>query len=461
MSFLPVFALLIAAYVALRYSTWRAFLDVYIPVVFFLPMYYRWIIPVLPDPTFEQAAIVPIAVLFLVREGAKWRFSWMDLLILAFAGCCGYSEYSNTGYNEAQNLMFDMIASVVMPYVLAKGLVEPEGRSVIFARRIVIWCFAVSIISVYEFRFGVSPWLLFFRRFYPYQGREWVTTFRYGFARIAGPYGHAILAGLVLVVAFRLQRWLEWSGKWEPHFRYLGWIRISKARLITLGLLGGIVMTMVRGPWLGGFAGAAVTFIGRTKRRKATLSLLVVALLVVGIPAGSMFYAYASVGRARAKTPSQETAAYRMELLDKYVSIAKSRPVWGYGRNTWPRVSGAPSIDNYYLLLWLMHGMVALVLFVSIILIMPFRLLRKDMNLPVAVPPGSSLGFTLAGTFIVYLVTLGTVYMGLQTVPLFAILTGWSEGYLIARPRKAYLSARSSTVRKAAPVYKFRRIVVS
>ena len=452
MQFLPIIPALIAAYIALRHSAWRAFLDVYIPVLLLLPMYYRWVIPMLPDPTFEQATILPIAAVFLYRHGRRWRFSFTDFLMLGFAASIGYSEYLNAGYNEAQNLMFDMIASVVLPYMLTKALVEPADRSIVFAKRIVMMFLAVSVISLYEFRMGVTPWLMVFRHFYPGQGTEWVTTFRYGFARIAGPYGHAILAGLVLVVGFRLQRWLQWSGAWEGRVRHLEWTRLSKAQIITLGLVGGIIMTMVRGPWLGGFAGAVLAAVGRTRHRKTALWAIVLAILVIGIPAGSMFYAYASVGRAHAKTASQETAAYRMELLDKYVAIALNHGYWGYGRNTWPRVDGAPSIDNYYLLLCLMHGLVAVGFFLAINILTVFRLVRVDMRSPIAYPLGSSLGFTLAGIYVIYLVTLGTVYMGLQAIPVFAIVTGWSEGYLLTRS-----SSRKSAVQVQ---YSFERVVV-
>ena len=120
MQFLPIIPALIAAYVAIRYSAARAFLQVYIPVLLLLPMYYRWVIPVLPDPTFEQATILPIAAVFLWRHGKDWKFSLADVLIVSFAGCIGLSEFLNTNYNEAQNLMFDMVASVVFPYMLAK-----------------------------------------------------------------------------------------------------------------------------------------------------------------------------------------------------------------------------------------------------------------------------------------------------------------------------------------------------
>ena len=315
MQFLPIIPALIAAYIAFRYSAARAYFQVYIPVLLLLPMYYRWVLPVLPDPTFEQATILPIALVYLLRHGKEWKVTFTDVLIFGFAGCVGMSEYLNTNYKEAQNLMFDMVASVVFPYMLTKGLIVTHHRSVAFAKQIVIMFLIVSVVSVYEFRMGVTPWILL-RRFYPTQGLEWVTTFRYGFVRIGGPYGHAILAGLVLAVGFRLQRWLEWSGEWESGPQWLTPLRISKARLITIALVSGIIMTMVRGPWLGGVVGACVTAVGRTRHRHLALAGIFLALVLIGLPAGSAFYSYASVGRAHAKSISQETAAYRMELLD-------------------------------------------------------------------------------------------------------------------------------------------------
>ena len=312
--------------------------------------------------------------------------------------------------------------------------------------------FIVSIISVYEFRMGITPWIVL-RRFYPTQGLEWTTSFRYGFARIGGPFAHAILAGLIFAVGFRLQRWLEWSGQWEPRFSKLKWLPISKARLITTVLVGGIIMTMVRGPWLGGLVGACLTAVGRTRHRQRALLGIASVIIIVGIPAASSFYAYASVGRAHAKTASQETAAYRMELIDKYVDKALQRPFWGYGRNTWPKNPTAPSIDNYYLLLWLMHGLIAVSLLLTIMITSTFRLIRFEMKSPVREPLGSSLGFTLAGIFVVYAVTIATVYMGLQAIPVFALITGWSEGYLMHEWR------RTPDPYVAPPEFSFARVV--
>ena len=71
---------LFAAAVALRHGPERAFISVYVPVLFFLPDFYRWIAPGLPDPTFSQAAIIPIAGVFLLKGSKDWTLSLTDLV---------------------------------------------------------------------------------------------------------------------------------------------------------------------------------------------------------------------------------------------------------------------------------------------------------------------------------------------------------------------------------------------
>jgi hypothetical protein len=436
-----------------------AFLDVYLPVLFLLPDYYRWVLPALPDPTFGEAAVLPLAVLFVMKSGGKWRFSVTDFLICGFALSMAVSEYLNAGYSDAQNLTFDMLGTVVCPYMLAKGIIEPNGLRVAFARKVVILLFWISVVSVYEFRFGQTPWQLALWRFFPGQGAGWVTTFRWGFARVAGPYGHAILAGLILVVGFRLQRWLDWTGKWELKSRHFPSLPIRKSLAITLGLLAGVLMTMVRGPWVGGVLGAVLTSVGRAKNRKLAMMALVAGLLLVVVPASVALYSWASVGRANAKSTSQETAAYRKELIDKYVVIVEEKLAWGWGTNGWPKVDGMGSIDNYYLLLSLMHGVIATLFLLGILLSMTVRLMARGMARPPTALRGGSLAFTLAGIHLAILVTIASVFMGGQVVALWALMTGWSEGYLLADKENETESGEPRVVTAALP-FQFPRVVV-
>ena len=420
----------IAAWVGMRRSPQHAFLYVYLPSMLLLPEYYRWDAPGLPDPTFGQAAIIGTFAAFLVRNAPGYRFSFTDILVAGFALSASVSQFLAAGYADAQNLMFNMLTWVVMPYVLAKSLIEPAGLRIRFAQALVLLIALIALISVYEFRFAATPWRMILDPFFPNQGRGWITTFRWGFARIAGPYGHAILAGILMVVAFRIQRWLEWSGAWSAKWDRAPWLPVRPARLITLVLLAGVIMTMVRGPWIGAVLAALVVLVGRSRFRTAAIGGVTAMLVLVGIPVVFWFLDYVSVGRAGALTVAQESAAYRWELLTEYGGIAAEKLWLGWGLTAWPKVPGMPSIDNYYLLLLLMHGLLGLGFFLAVLFGMFARLLLRGLREPIAQPSGSSLSFTLASIYLAFLISTGTVYLGLQAVPVFFLITGWAESYL-------------------------------
>ncbi|MEO8126813.1 MAG: O-antigen ligase domain-containing protein, partial [Bryobacteraceae bacterium] len=284
-----------AAILAFSKSPQLAFIAVYIPTLLCLPDYYRWNIPGLPDPSFSHAVALPIAGAYLLRGAPRWKFSFTDILVFGFASCVGYSEFLNAGYSEAQNLLFDMVCLVVLPYVLTKALVEPFGLRVEFGKQLVMCLFWISVVSVWEFKFARTPWRMLLDPIFPGQADGWVTTFRWGFARIAGPYGHAILAGGILMAGYRIQRWLHWSDLWERKFKNLS-SSYTKAQIVTAGLVAGILMTMVRGPWLGGFLAAGVVAIGRAKQRWLAIGVILAGLVFCFGRTATRFTHHFSVG---------------------------------------------------------------------------------------------------------------------------------------------------------------------
>lgn len=459
MHIVAAFPGLIALIVALQRGSALAFLNVYIPVLFLLPTYYRWYAPGLPDPSFHHAAIIPIALIWVLRDAHGFRFSLMDAVVVMFAFMVGLSEYIAAGYKEAQNLIIDLIAAVILPYFLAKALIAPKGLAVEAGKRIVLCLFAVAVVSVWEFKMGYTPWAMILDKFFPGQN-NWVTTFRWGFTRVAGPFGHAILAGIIMVVGFRLQRWLQWRGHWED-FRLFGRNRFfgfSAAFIISWGMVAGVIMTMVKGAWLGAVGGAAVMAIGRSRRPGPTLLVIAVLAISVSIPGFLWLKSWAGVGRENAKSVTQETAAYRWELIDEYWDIAIEHAALGWGRNTWPKVPDMPSIDNYYLLLVVMHGVPALALLWFTFVWMPVRLMIRGVR----APPKSEirlLTFTLASIYAVYFIALATVYLGSQTIQLFFIITGWAEGILVYRMREPSSEAAPARVASGGP-FRFKRVLV-
>ena len=444
-----------AAIVAWRRSPARAYLDVYLPVLLLIPDYFRCILPVLPDPTPNAAAIVAIAVVCLLRGGARWRFSLTDGLVIAYAAAMTFSEYLNKDGAEARNIGFEVFAAVVLPYLLTKILIEPQGLRVEFAKRMVVLVAIVVGLSLWEFRMGRPVFKFMLAPLFPGQG-SWPDTFRYGFTRVAGPYGHAILAGIIFAAVYRVAKWLEWTGHWPERVAWLPW-KPTRARLLALALAAGSVMTLCRGPWIGAFAGMVVLLIGRARNRRRLFTAVLVLTFVVGLPGAIAFKSYVSVGRQGALTPEQETAAYRAELVEKYTAIAMQHAWWGWGRAGWPKVAGMDSTDNSYLLLALNHGLVTLGLFLAILASSAARLAVFGARRPRDDPSGM-LAFTLLGCYVGFFISLATVFHGEQTVQLFFIVAGWSEGLMSSRAAvTAPVAVRDAA--PGAPLFQFSRVM--
>lgn len=419
------------------------FLDVYLPSVLLVPDYYRWVADGLPDPSFHHAAVLPIVAVFVLTSLLRWRFSLLDFLVVGFASSVSYSEYLNVGYSEAQNLLFDQLCGVVFVYILAKGLIEPEDMRIVAAKRITLLLGIVAISSVYEFKMAWNPYAGLLAPYFPDQ-LNWVTTFRWGFTRVAGPYGHAILAGVMFAVGYRLQRWLAWGGYWETP---------QKARMLSLALAAGVFMSMCRGPWFGAVCGAVVMLILQARERKRAFVLSLTIVVLVGAPVILAMKGYLSVKRTMAISTAQETIAYRRELAEKYVEVMLKKSAWGWGHNTWPRIPTMDSIDNQYLLLPLQHGLVSLGFFLAIILWTGIRLCWYGVH-SVRGSEESELALTFFASYMVIVATLTTVYLGAQTVQLFFLLTGWSEGLLL-RMRGVFMIP----AREPAPLFRFQRVM--
>jgi hypothetical protein len=415
---------LVALVVCVRRGPARALLDVYLPALLLLPDYYRWFFT--GHLTFSETAILPITAFFALHYWHEWKWSFTDFIVVALTSIMVISEYMNAGFYDARNLLLDLVCAWILPYALAKGLIQSQHLQALFAKRVAVLLTIVSIVAAYEFKMAYNPYERLLGPIFP-GWNVWVTTFRYGLPRIAGPYGHAILAGMILVSGYRITRWLDWSGNWPGKVPFLP---ISKVRFCELWIGAAIVMTLCRGPWVGAGVAAVAVAVGRARDRRRAIAFAAIAIALASMPAYYSLKSYVSVGREAAVSESQETAAYRFELLDTYVSVVEQRPVWGYGRD-FPRDGSMNSIDNYYLLLALTHGVFALLALILLFSWMSVRLARFGARLP-SDDTSATLAFTLLSVYLAFAVSLATVYLGLQAIPLLLMVTGWSEGMLLA-----------------------------
>jgi hypothetical protein len=410
--------------VATRGPRWTL-LYVYLPSLLLLPQYHRFFTPGLPDPTFSQAAIVPIALSLLAQEGGRWKFSQSDFLTFVFAFCVGLSQILATGYKDAQNLIVDMAGSVLMPYMIAKMTLDKPEFQKKFVKQICLLACLILPIALYEFRFGLNLYLVYLEPALSHKPSGWFTAIRWGYGRIAGPYGHSILAGMVYSSAWMLTGWLigELRGEEKKKYQWMRWIIFAQ-----------MIMTMSRGPWLGSLFGVLILLIGRVRDPVRKLRVLALPMIFAAGVAVSAFSAYVSVNRAGARSATQETAAYRKELYEKYIDIALAKSWTGWGLLTWPQVDGMWSVDNHWLLLALRHGIPPVIAMALLMILLALRLGLASLPLP---PPDRPLMLTLAAIIAMFFLSAATVYLGLQAAQMLFMVMGWSDAVLKETPVRA------------------------
>jgi O-antigen ligase len=428
---------LLAWWVAASNSLEAALIGVYLPALLLIPDYFRMPIDGLPDPSFSECAILPIGIALCWKALFKrsWKFSPLDFALLAFVAWQFISDLHGVGFSDAQNMLFDLLLLAVFPYMAGKALIEPAGLRAPFARRFVWLLFVVSMISIYEFRMGVSLFRPLIDPFFPNQDSGWVTQIRWGFGRIAGPYGHAILMGAILAIAYLLCRWLSHSDLWERQFKGIGSaLPFTKSQILTFGLLLGMFMTLSRGPWLGAACGVVLAAIGTNTDRRRGLKRAALILVGGGLILYTAGKAYIDGAGPADAVEEQASAAYRAVLLDQYNDIAMQQPVWGWGRANWPQVPGMKSIDNNYLFIALGSGLVGTALFAIMLAVASWRLFASGFFVENLDPAERAFRFTMMGIVVSTAVSLGTVFLGSQLYPLLFLLLGWGEACILVKP---------------------------
>ncbi len=435
-------------------SARKALLNVYLPVLLLLPQYYVLRIQHLPPVNFADAAVLPLGLALLINEARGWRWAWMDLCVFLLAVSKGLSEALSTelangrwlqlfstssaasvrlGTNIANGgLMFvNALLTIVLPYMIGKIMLEqidtdgiPVRRKAI--RRIVMLLALVAVVSVYDFVKGVSIWQKAFHFLKPYQSEIWKPQVRWGFGRIEGPFGHAILAGMIFLMGLIYCLWLrrvdpDWGSR-----RLIVALPVTLRGCILAALAAGLLMTQSRGPWLGMLL--ALVFVAFTRIFSAGKAALAFLAFLVVFGTGAYFAGtqYTDASLHSATTEAQRNAVYRRELLTNYTPIVEERPTFGWGITTYPTVHGQQSIDNEYLLLMVTEGFFGLAVFLSILFGTGVRLLQR-MARPLQ-PEDRLLVIAHLSVLIGLVTTVTTVYMGEQVVVLFFLFVGWVQG---------------------------------
>ncbi len=432
-------------------SARKALLWVYLPALLLLPQYYVLRLPHLPPIGFADAAILPLGIALVFKGARHWRWAWMDLWVLLFAVCAGLSEalsaeLANGDWTQLLSpnlavsqrlstniadggLMFVAgVLTIVLPYMAGKLLIEQEDRAMRkqFVARMVQLLAVVAGLSIYDFLTGRSLWQKLATPFLGANQTEvWEPQMRWGFGRIAGPYGHAILAGMIFLIGLVYCLWLRSADRNWGSRRLIHGLPFTLRGLALTAIVAGLLMTQSRGPWIG--VALALIFALLTRYLPVAKAVIVFTAFCVVFAAGALYFTrqYTEKAISQASTEEQRNAIYRRQLLTNYTPLVMERKAFGWGITTLPAVNGQVSIDNQYLMLAVTEGFTGLAVFLAIVTGSALKLLRM-ISQPI---PSEDRMLALAhlAVLIGLMTTLATVYMGEQVVMLFFLFTGWVQ----------------------------------
>jgi len=456
-------------------SARKALLWVYFPTLLLLPQDYVFYVPHLPPINFADAAILPLGMA-LVLEMRRWRWAWMDLWVLLFAMCAGLSEALSTelangdwtqlfsaNFAESKRLgtliangglmLASGILTMVLPYMAGKLLIEQQHGTMRkkVAACIVVLLAVVAGLSIYDFLTGRSLWLELGKPLLRAHQSMWVPQMRWGFGRIAGPYGHAILAGMVFLIGLVYCLWLRSADRTWGSRRLIAGLPFTVRGLSLAAIVAGLLMTQSRGPWIG--VGLALIFVLLTRYLPVAKAAIAFAGFCIVFTAGALYYAnhYTERAMGQASSVEQRNAIYRRQLLTSYAPIVMQRKAFGWGITTAPVANGQVSIDNEYLSIAVREGFTGLAVFLAILAGSAAKLLRM-ISQPIP-SEDRMLAFAHLAVLIGLMTTLATVYLGEQVVMLFFLFTGWVQAMHPA-------VERVPLVKPLAPQIGFRRVLV-
>jgi hypothetical protein len=225
---------------------------------------------------------------------------------------------------------------------------------------------------------------------------------------------------------------------------------------ISIALILMALMTISRGPWIGGFAGAMVAMVGNFKNRRLWLGIVIAALLAGGIAGKAALTAYTTPNEDGELSAEAGSMLYRRVMLDLYEGYLMQKLWTGWGVTTVPEVPGMKSVDNAFFWMALQHGVIAAGLFFVILLYAIISQIKFGLNAPPDEPP---MGFTFAGIYLMCLIAFATVYLGGQTEPMIFMLLGWGENIKNRLATARPLAKGPATTARAGPAGPFRRVM--
>ncbi len=409
----------------------RVATKVYIPCLFLVPIYITKGFGgfLVSDTTLTLMLLTGVGIF---RWRSSLRFTFLDLCVILFAFSAFYADAHVHSLNIAFYSLLQNVSSCLLPYWLARTLIEQTGSRREFAKSLVFCLAIIGVLSLYEYKMERN---LFDELVGKITGEDsgWGRQTRWGFARIAGPYGHAITAGMMFSTGVLLQLWLSGTKSWESS-KALRFFRTNRrGKAVTWAVCLGLFMTQSRGPWIGFAFGLIIASVGFAKDRRRAATYATIGL-IVAVSFTSIVLKNYTEEKAYTGTGgdiNQQDAAYRANLINVYGPLVAQGGFWGWGTPTliyrgvhgW--VAGQTSIDNEYILLAMQQGYFGIGLLIAMFLASIYRMIRLCATLRSR--QDVIFAYCLLGSLLALAFSISTVALQDPMIQVAFLLFGWTQ----------------------------------
>jgi len=323
-------------------------------------------------PRLASFILLPFLVQRLASRPPQIRS--FDLLFLAGIVWMVLSFTTTYGLGEGFVRGGALALDILLPYLIARAFIENIQD---FRRLLVLIAPGAFIVGISLFAESVSGQFLvrpaFAQVFGPlssYEGGDASGTFsqrieyRLGLLRAFGPFPHPIHAGLFmasmlpLFATSGLRNWPYFLGMAAAFFAFF---------------------TGSSAAYLSFFIAIGLMLYDRLRERVQIVTwppfLLGSTLLLLALELVSKNGVIAIISRY---TINPQSASYRRIIWEYGTQSVANYPFFGIGFNSWERLKWMGStVDNYWLLLAMRHGLVVPILFLTVSLILMVRLCRQ------------------------------------------------------------------------------------
>lgn len=381
---------------------------------------------VLDYPRLLALCLLLPAAIRIARTGApdSGSFKLADLLVIGFiATQLGLRLLVDSGTNTARHAIYAGLDVGLPYYVASRSLRDVRAFRGVLAS-FVLAAMVMAPVAIFE---SVRHWLLYAPLQYALDVSWGLGSYLYrgGFLRSQGTTGQPIVLGYIFVVALGCHAYL----RRRIPVRSMWWLGFML-------LIGGLIASFSRGPWVAAIAGLVVFRLTAPEAvgglLKASVGLGALVAVVMSMPLGADVISFLPfVGSVET-----ENVVYRQQLLDVSFNLILQNPWFGsvgYADALAAQdlvIGGMVDIVNTYIAIGLANGLVGLSCFAGAFLVVAFGVLRAMWRLPDRSAEAHTLGSGLLACIAGAMVTIFTV-SSISFIPLvYWTLLGLGAGYV-------------------------------